>query len=517
MKDHENPHDSYEEETPHSPSNPAAVHSPNSSLGTSRIASVPTAAQAGSDTSRTQSAAAVAPVSASSTSAARLRKSSEVNGLRPRSVEPGSDSGGGSALPATASWASRAMGKKPASGSLVDSRSRKSESGGTMTLRMIPASRAKTAVPAKAPSASIASSTGQQLAGSATAIGTATALSSAKNRTKGSAALANTNMVSVDGTSPSMASGEAYTADTVPASNPHHSGLQQLSRERKQQLRHQGRIQQKLAESADPDAGADADVEADTDHKRSNVKSRSRANTKGLASDAENLQQEGSADNAGTSHIIPSEAQRTTIEAAVATQPQDASLLHSAAVVPVQATEAAVGVQNPHTSPDYANSALSFQSITDSLFAQLNAKVSTATSANAVPDYPSVGSLAGQGAPGMRAPGYPTSGVDPLLFAPSVSGEAPAAGIPGRIASDIPLPSFSLFSGQQLPQWSSGSGAVPGAYLPQSSFNSIIGEPNALGAPMTGAFRDQKPGSSGFGQNPSRPKSRWEFAHADEA
>ncbi|KAJ1799650.1 transcriptional repressor general negative regulator of transcription subunit 4 [Coemansia sp. RSA 2399] len=517
MKDHENPHDPFEEDAPHSPSNPAATHSPNSSLGTSRIASVSTAAQAGSDANRTQSVTAVAPVTASSTSAARLRKSSEVNGLRPRSVEPGGDSGGGSALPATASWASRAMGKKPASGSLVDSRSRKSESGGTMTLRMIPASRAKTAAPAKAPAASIASSTGQQPAGSANTAGAATAVASAKNRTKGSAALANANIDSVDATPPSMASGEASTIDTGSATNPHHSGLQQLSRERKQQLRHQGRVQQKLAESVDFDAGAEADVEADTDQKRNNARSRSRANTKGLAYGTGSLQQEGSADNAGISHIISSEAQGTTLEAAAAAQPQNASLLYSAAVAPAQAIEAAIGAQNPHIPPDYANSALSFQSITDSLFAQLNAKVSTATSANAVPDYPSIGPLVGQGAPGMRAPGYPTSGVDPLLFAPSVSGEAPTAGMPGRTGSDIPLPSFSLFSGQQMPQWSSGSGAVPGAYLPQSSFNSIIGEPNALGAPMAGAFRDQQPGSGGFGQNPSRPKSRWEFAHADEA
>ncbi|KAJ2088957.1 transcriptional repressor general negative regulator of transcription subunit 4 [Coemansia sp. RSA 986] len=540
MKEQENPHDSYEEDGAHSPSSRAATQSPNVHLGTSRIVAVSSAALSGSLTSRTQSATSVAPVT-SSTSASRLRKSSEVNGLRPRSVEPGgntSEGGGGSALPATASWASRAMGKKPASGSHADSRPRKSESGGTMTLRMIPASRAKTAAhvaPVKPSANSISSLPGQQLADSANAAGTATAVSSTKSRTKGSASLTNANIASVDGAPLSLASGKTSAIDTAStgsssATNPHHSGLQQLTRERKQQLRHQSRLQQKLAETADLDTGSDADIEADieadTVQKRNNARSKSVDNSKGSVNNTGSLERESLTEVASATRSIPSEAQATTLETAIvdaAAQPgqQDeyaATAVDSAVhlVQPhEQAISAEVGAQNPHAPPDYANSALSFQSITDSLFAQLNAKVFTATPANTVPGFSGIGPLDGHSASGMRASGYPASGVDPLLFAPSVSSEAPSAGIPDHSGSGVPLPSFSLFSGQPMSQWSNLAGAVPGGY-PQSSLVSLTGEPNVIGAPMAGALREA-PGGSGFGQNPSRPKSRWDFAHADEA
>ncbi|KAJ2803047.1 transcriptional repressor general negative regulator of transcription subunit 4, partial [Coemansia helicoidea] len=62
----------------------------------------------------------------------RARKASDISAMRPHSVEPHND--GGSALPATASWASRATPKKPAE------TARRGEGGnGTMTLRMLPA------------------------------------------------------------------------------------------------------------------------------------------------------------------------------------------------------------------------------------------------------------------------------------------------------------------------------------------------------------------------------------------
>ncbi|KAJ2555904.1 hypothetical protein EV175_002165, partial [Coemansia sp. RSA 1933] len=396
-------------------------------------------------------------------------------------------------------------------------------------------SRAKAAASvaqAKAP-ANLAtpSTTGQQSANTA---GTASVAASTKSRSKGSAALANANIASVDGTSLAMASGAASTADTDSAPNQHHSGLQQLSRERKQQLRHQNRLQQKPAETVDLDAGTDADVEADTDQKPNSVvvSSRSRASSKGSAYNTGDLQHEkpveataASRSTAGEAHQ-PSKPEPTVVSStanlaqthgqAVGAQLQSVGILYSAAAGPAHAIAAGAVAQNAVAPPDYANSALSFQSITDSLFAQLNAKVSTSTSAGAGPGYASIGPFGGHGASGMRAPGYAPPGVDPLLFAPSVSSEAPSAGIHTHAGSDAPLPSFSLFSGQQMPQWNSAVGASSGAYS-QSSLNSLIGESNALGAPIAnGTFREP-PGGGGFGQNPLRPKSRWDFAHADEA
>ncbi|KAJ2233341.1 transcriptional repressor general negative regulator of transcription subunit 4, partial [Coemansia sp. RSA 475] len=135
---------------------------------------------------------------ASGSAASRVRKSSEISS-RPRSVDPHNDSQPGSALPATASWASRAVTKKP---EVVDPKPRKPDVGSTMTLRMLPASRGKTkaTVPVAVASTPVV-----------------------RERTKSTT--------------------QADTATSPNAS--HHPVLQQMSRERKQQLRHQNRAQQK--------------------------------------------------------------------------------------------------------------------------------------------------------------------------------------------------------------------------------------------------------------------------------
>ncbi|KAJ2670150.1 hypothetical protein GGH99_006279, partial [Coemansia sp. RSA 1285] len=481
----------------HSPPNRASTRSPGGHMGTSRVTAASTTSLSGSNPAKAQHAASAATIS-SSTSAGRLRKASDVNGLRPRSVEPGgstSEIGGGSALPATASWASRAMAKKPASGMSGDSRSRNSESGGTMTLRMIPASRSKTAasnVPATA-----AASHGQQQPSAVNATGATSVASNVKSRSKSSAALANANISTIESASPSSTSSKTFTAETASAgsssANLHHSGLQQLTRERKQQLRHQTRLQKKLADSADHDTGMDADIEANVDGKQNKANPRSRANSKSAAARAENLSQEAR------------KVERDNLIHEIANNPQFATL-----VAPDADMSAQLGQQDGVSI-----------SMTDSLFAQLNAKVSGATTPpNTVPGYSGIGVFNEHGAPGMRgAAGYPTSGVDPLLFAPSISNDKQLSdNSGGHVGGNGPLnapPSFSLFSGQQMPQWSSGIGAASGVY-PQSSLNRLIGESNVFGAPMSGMLQEPS-GSGGYGQNPMRPRSRWDFAHADEA
>ncbi|KAJ2749609.1 hypothetical protein H4S06_004584, partial [Coemansia sp. BCRC 34490] len=452
------------------------------------------------------------------------------------------------------------MAKKPASGMSGDSRSRNSESGGTMTLRMIPASRSKTAasnVPATA-----AASHGQQQPSAVNATGATSVASNVKSRSKSSAALANANISTIESASPSSTSSKTFTAETASAgsssANLHHSGLQQLTRERKQQLRHQTRLQKKLADSADHDTGMDADIEANVDGKQNKANPRSRANSKSAAARAENLSQEARkverdnliheiANNPQFATLVAPDADMTaqlgqqdgvsivTVDNRVnAGQPpvqadqisdarvQNMHIADPAGTYPDQIANAGVGgAQNQGISLNCSNSALSFQSMTDSLFAQLNAKVSGATTPpNTVPGYSGIGVLNEHGAPGMRgAAGYPTSGVDPLLFAPSISNDKQLSDSSGgHVGGNGPLnalPSFSLFSGQQMPQWSSGIGAASGAY-PQSSLNRLIGESNVIGAPMSGMLQEPS-GSGGYGQNPVRPRSRWDFAHADEA
>ncbi|KAJ2877820.1 hypothetical protein IWW38_006481, partial [Coemansia aciculifera] len=198
--------------------------------------------------------------------ATRLRKVSELSALRPRSVEPhgaaDGDSGTGSALPATASWATRAMASKKSVNEPLEPKARRPESGGTMTLRMIPASRNKAAATASSTTAKpIATTTPAPVAvasASNTSPTTPAALAtSARERAKTATATT---------TSPTTATPDATLESTSAAGIPHHPTLQQLSRERKQQQRQQTRAQQRQAKQTDADdVDGDGDTETDVD------------------------------------------------------------------------------------------------------------------------------------------------------------------------------------------------------------------------------------------------------------
>ncbi|KAJ2372642.1 transcriptional repressor general negative regulator of transcription subunit 4, partial [Coemansia sp. RSA 2603] len=184
-EDHEDDDDDYHDDhhhhhaASHRQSGRIATHSPGGQPLSGRVQVVPASSFSGFQNGRSQTAVPVASSSsatqlhAAPSSVNRVRKSSEINGLRPRSVEPhGTDHdaqlNSGSALPATASWASRAMAKKPA-GDSGDSRSRRSDSGGgTMTLRITPSSRGKpaTVAPVARTMSATAASTGSSIGAS---------------------------------------------------------------------------------------------------------------------------------------------------------------------------------------------------------------------------------------------------------------------------------------------------------------------------------------------------------------
>ncbi|KAJ1990627.1 transcriptional repressor general negative regulator of transcription subunit 4 [Coemansia umbellata] len=549
-------------------SNRASTRSPNVHLGSGRVATVPAPSLAGSHgNGKTQPpvtaaiAAAAAATAAAATasastamSAARLRKPSEANGSRPRSVEPNSqgiENNTGSALPATASWASRAMAKKPTASSAVDLKARKSESGGTMTLRMVPASRSKTTAPTHAKST--ASATATPTNPSQNAVLSALPASSARNHSKQTASQAAPETLHLSSvlSNVSVAASSVPAEDTLSSLSPsssaqqqHHPMLQQLTRERKQQLRHQNKLQQKQANAADAEMDADTEAEAPKrrgesfaseagatitakqSHKGRTSKSNapvSASENKEPASSAADKTDEQAKLESKNSAIVGVESAVNAEESANKGSTQQAAELPSFGAPAQAAAESgdaispgnistlvgAAGTQDIQPSSGHANSALSFQSITDSLFAQLNAKVSTMPSGNALSGFSNTPSFDGHAAAGMRAPGYPISGVDPLLFPPSVGGgdTATSTGVAGRAGGPPDAPaSFSLFSGQPLTQWG-GSGAASGAYT-QNSLNSLLGDASMLGAPA---------GGSSLSQQSLRQRSRWDFAHADEA
>ncbi|KAJ2360632.1 transcriptional repressor general negative regulator of transcription subunit 4, partial [Coemansia sp. RSA 2610] len=343
--------------------------------------------------------------------AARARKASELGGLRSRSVDPHGDAHTGSALPATASWASRAVAKKP--GDQAEGKARKHDSGGTITLRMVPASRGKAAK-------------------AAAAVASVSASNAGRDRTKSAAAAA-----SVPAT------------DAESAGSQHHPVLQQMSRERKQQLRHQTRAQQKAAEDATADSKSEPPKQA----------AKAAARRAEAAKEAEKPQPEAA---------VAAEARQESAPAAVeAPAPQLAEISEApeepAAVADVAAAQPAAAMP-PRAAHSHENGALSFQTITDSLFAQLNAKVSTPAAESPLA---ALGSQAGLGSqPGLRGPGYPGTGVDPLLF--STTAAAPSDG--GRLGGPFDAPQqFSLFGGQA--PWGDGSGA----YV-QSPLSSLLGD-----------------------------------------
>ncbi|KAJ2729636.1 transcriptional repressor general negative regulator of transcription subunit 4, partial [Coemansia sp. BCRC 34962] len=512
----------------------------------------------GFQNNRPHSAVSAAPAAAphaqlsmiATNAATRLRKISELSGLRPKSVEPYSndgDGGSGSALPATASWAARAMAKK-STNEPPEPKSRRSDTGGTMTLRMIPASRNKTAsaLTAAAKPGSAATSSVMAVSGSSISPTILSASSISTRERAKTAAL-----------TPAAATPDAAPA---PASGiPHHPTLQQLSRERKQLTRHQTRAQQKQPKQIDAEDGdteTDIDVDSDADRKRKS------AATKAAPKAATNAVVAAEVKNAST----PSQPQQPEAEPAAASTAQEADTVAAPTGVPAPSlnSDAAPEITSVESSSEpiqqprviepatakcdqgdfdasespflqaegpeqrdvshdamqaanHTNSALSFQSITDSLFAQLNAKVSTPPTSN-IPAFSGAGGSSGAAVfdshvGGPRNPsGYPVSAVDPLLFPPMVMGsnDGSSAGYSRMDAA----PQFNVFGGQFNAQWGR-LGMVPGGYAP-TSLSSVLAGPPALGPPPMGSLGEMPPPAGNFGAF-SRQRSRWDFVHADEA
>ncbi|KAJ1753085.1 transcriptional repressor general negative regulator of transcription subunit 4 [Coemansia sp. RSA 1821] len=420
-----------------------ASRSPNVSGGSGRVVVVSTNSAAGLHGGRSNSAGHGAAATHGTPTSSRVRKSSELNGSRPRSVDPHNETNTGSALPATASWASRAMAKKPAEPAAESSKTRKPESG-PMTLRMIPTSRNK--------------------------------------NSKGS------------GTSSRAkpATSEAATAPATSPSSQHHPVLQQMSRERKQQLRSQNSAQQKASESEAATVSTSAGKVSNKPGQKSVAKQ-----VEEPAKDASKTQLEANGvpphaaeDNAepeavGTALDKAPEAETPETEPK---QPEDSAAQNNSLV-----TNPEPKADEPAQSANSAASAQSFQNLTDSLFAKLNAKVSTPTTNSSMPAYGEAPHLGYH--PGLRAPGYAASSVDPLLFPTANDPSGPINRVGGPFDSRS---SFSLFSGSQSSQWSGANSAGGGPQI-QSPLASLLGDASIQDAAGP------------------RQRSRWDFAHADEA
>ncbi|KAJ2825303.1 transcriptional repressor general negative regulator of transcription subunit 4, partial [Coemansia furcata] len=558
------------------PTGRAINQSPNTHQAGGRAtasAAVSVSSLPGFQNSRPHSAVTAAPVAtphsqlsmAATNTVTRLRKASELSGLRPRSVEPHSndgDGGSGSALPATASWATRAMAKK-STNEPPETKPRRPDSGGTMTLRMIPASRNKAASASTiAVKPSGAAATPVLVAPGSNISPTLPSASSLSTRERTKAATATAAVATLD----------TVTTQASVAGIQHHPTLQQLSRERKQQQRHQTRAQQKQARQVDAedtdgdgDTETDIDVDSETDRKRRSVASNAMSKAVTVAAADASAAARASVSNMPVEK--PSQTQQQDTESVAATTAQDVNVAAAAAsnaLTPSlnSATIPELPVDDPSTEPtqqpqailpvaaeydqssfgvsegsvlqtenqeqsvagfdiaqaaNHTNSALSFQSITDSLFAKLNAKVSTPPTSN-LPAFSGAGGNTNAAAFDshvgmMRNPaGYPVSAVDPLLFPPMGMGnnDASSAGF-GRM--DV-APQFSVFGSQPNAQWGR-LGMMPGGYAP-TSLSSVLAGPPALGPPPMGPLGDAPLQTGGLGAF-SRQRSRWDFVHADEA
>ncbi|KAJ2880952.1 hypothetical protein IWW38_005869, partial [Coemansia aciculifera] len=165
---------------------------------------------------------------------------------------------------------------------------------------------------------------------------------------------------------------------------------------------------------------------------------------------------------------------------------------------------------------NHTNSALSFQSITDSLFAQLNAKVSTPPTNNlaAFSGPASSGAATGFDGHGGRMgnpPGYPA--VESQLF-PPMGMDGPSSGY-GRMDG---ASQFGMFGGQPSNAPWGRLGMMPGGYAP-TPLSSMLGAAPAaatasMGHPSLGPLGEAPP-PGGLGAF-SRQRSRWDFVHADE-
>ncbi|KAJ2009892.1 transcriptional repressor general negative regulator of transcription subunit 4 [Coemansia thaxteri] len=519
----------------------ATSQSPNSHAGAGR-GSVATGSLAGFPGNRLPSTVSAAPATTHASSAvaltsaaARLRKSSELSGLRPRSVEPHSndgDGGTGSALPATASWASRAMAKKAAN-EVPEVKPHRAEGGGTMTLRMIPSSRSKTA------SASTNTATKHGSASAVTGSNTSPIVStpqlaSTRERVKSAAAVA------------------TGTPETALAGTQHHPTLQQLTRERKQQLRHQTRLQQKQSKLADVDNDGDGDTENEVDVVSDSKRrptgvppaTAAKSTPKAAAPEAPELPADKAVKVRAEAGVASTSTALGAEEVTEAAQELDTAAMPlgdkeesggalldadlraaqqelSGANVPADNEFSGNGEVSLPTgievaSSGHASSALSFQSITDSLFAQLNAKVSTPPNTT-LPAFS--GSMSGAGGfdshygVNRSAGGYPMSAADPLLFPAMGGSDASSAAGYGRVDGTS---QFSMFGGQAGAQWGERLGMAPGGYAP-TPLSSVIGGSSAgFAAPVGGGAIGEGPAGGGMGAF-SRQRSRWDFVHADEA
>ncbi|KAJ2349795.1 hypothetical protein GGF43_004366 [Coemansia sp. RSA 2618] len=309
-----------------------------------------------------------------------------------------------------------------------------------------------------------------------------------------------------------------------------------MSRERKQQLRHQNRTQQKAAELATVAAEASASEKAPAAQTKQSQKAAKKAEA---LREAEKVQQESIASTAAAADVAAAAAAEPSLPSKRSAGPKVKPESAATEAVPLQPVEdaetaampvaEAAKVDLPPAAPEeigpsvlaedanasgarpavsYANGALSFQTITDSLFAQLNAKVSTPATNSAMPTFAGTQALGGHA--GIRAPGFPISGVDPLLFSTSATND-PAAS--GRLGGPFDAPSqFSLFGSQAPTQWGE-PGPANGPYT-QTPLSSLLADSNPLGPPI-GVSREMSVGS-GSGSS-SRQRSRWDFAHVDEA
>ncbi|KAJ2062162.1 transcriptional repressor general negative regulator of transcription subunit 4 [Coemansia sp. S146] len=519
----------------------------------------------------TTAAAAVpqAQLSMAATNAAtRLRKASELSGLRPRSVEPhgnDGDGGSGSALPATASWATRAMSKK-STNEPPEPKPRRSDTGGTMTLRMIPSSRNK---------AACASTTTTKPSGAA-AVAPAVVATAASGSNISPTILSASSVSTRERPKTATAATVAATSDAAAtlasgAGIQHHPTLQQLSRERKQQQRHQTRAQQKQARQvyaedidADGDTETDIDVDSETDRKRNSAASKAASKAIAVAAAAASATSVSASNVPAEKSSQPQQREIEPVAAAITVQEVDATAAEALApslntdavpelpvievsteptqqpqtIMPVtteydqgdtgvsegyvlqtESQEQSTAAYDAIQAANHTSSALSFQSITDSLFAQLNAKVSTPPTSN-LPVFSGAGGSSSSSAAvfdghvgGIRNPaGYPVSSVDPLLFPPMgmSSNDVSSAGY-GRMDSG---PQFSVFGSQSNTQWGR-LGMVPGGYAP-TSLSSVLAGPPALGPPPMGSLGEAPPSTGGLGAF-SRQRSRWDFVHADEA
>ncbi|KAJ2384218.1 hypothetical protein GGI05_005073, partial [Coemansia sp. RSA 2603] len=317
----------------------------------------------------------------------------------------------------------------------------------------------------------------------------------------------------------------------------HHPALQQMSRERKQQLRHQNRMSQKAVSADGGEPGAESNT--NTGSKESGDQSCAKDDESPLGSDSADTKENPSTGSASLEKESNTESKTDSeqIKAQERQQPHASDITSDGT-----ATDAATGVaakqaQDVLGSADtkastlasdsrvlegesapisHTNSALSFQNITDSLFAQLNAKVSTPSN-SALPAFAGASTYEGH-PPGLRAnASYPISSVDPLLFNPSIGSESTATGVYGRAGGPLNSASpFSLFGGVNQAQASStqwgGLGSASGQFT-QSPLSALRGDTSSIGGSLSS--RDL-PISSGIG-SASRQRSRWDFVQPDEA